>query len=64
MWVFLSPIVVTYAYIFFSGRSRETHVPPSTPTAMLPYRFVSFDTSAKLRRQSLCPLIIHAAPLD
>ena len=31
-------IVVTYAYIFFSGRSSRTHVPPSTPSAMLPYR--------------------------
>ena len=30
-------IVVTYAYIFFSGRSRKSHGSPSTPTGMLPY---------------------------
>ena len=30
-------IVVTYAYIFFSRRSRESHGSPSTPTGMLPY---------------------------
>ena len=30
-------IVVTYAYIFFSRRSRMTHVTPSTLTGMLPY---------------------------
>ena len=40
-WVFgagLSrPVVVTYAYIFFSGRSSLTHIKPSAPTGMLPY---------------------------
>ena len=30
-------IVVTYAYIFFSGRSSKPHGPPSTLSAMLPY---------------------------
>ena len=30
-------IVVTYAYIFFSRRSRMPHDTPSTPTGMLPY---------------------------
>ena len=30
-------IVVTYAYIFFSGRSSNTRVSPSTLSAMLPY---------------------------
>ena len=42
-------IVVTYAYIFFSRRSRRTHVPPSTPTGMLPYHAL---LRPKLRRQS------------
>ena len=32
-----TPIVVTYAYIFFSGRSSIPHGTPSTPSAMLPY---------------------------
>ena len=40
-WVFgagvSTPVVVTHAYIFFSGRSRRTHVLPSAPTGMLPY---------------------------
>ena len=30
-------IVVTYAYIFFSARSSNTHVSPSTLSGMLPY---------------------------
>ena len=40
-WVFgvgvLAPIVVTHAYIFFSGRSSKPHGSPSAPTGMLPY---------------------------
>ena len=40
-WVFgvgiSIPIVVTYAYIFFSRRSSMTHITPSTLAAMLPY---------------------------
>ena len=39
-------IVVTYAYIFFSGRSSRAHAPPSTPSAMLPYRSTSVDPIA------------------
>ena len=37
-------IVVTYAYIFFSHRSRKPHGSPSTLSAMLPYHS-SFDES-------------------
>ena len=40
-WVFgggvSTPLVVTHAYIFFSGRSRKPHDSPSAPTGMLPY---------------------------
>ena len=31
------PLIVTHAYIFFSGRSSMTPVTPSTLSAMLPY---------------------------
>ena len=66
-WVFgarVSPrVVVTYAYIFFSGRSRKPHDSPSAPTGMLPYHSCSC-TSPWFRRQSLCPFIIHATSLD
>ena len=44
-------IVVTYAYIFFSGRSRMPHDTPSTPTGMLPYhayRYASLASAAVL----------------
>ena len=41
-WVFGAgisiPVVVTYAYIFFSGRSSGPPGPPSALAAMLPYR--------------------------
>ena len=33
-------IVVTYAYIFFSGRSSKPHGSPSTQSAMLPYHCI------------------------
>ena len=33
-------IVVTYAYIFFSSRSRTSHGAPSRLTGMLPYRSI------------------------
>ena len=40
-WVFgggvCTPLVVTHAYIFFSGRSRKPRDFPSAPTGMLPY---------------------------
>ena len=40
-WVFgvivSTIIIVTYAYIFVSGRSSKPHGSPSTPTGMLPY---------------------------
>ena len=39
-------IVVTYAYIFFSRRSRESHGSPSTPTGMLPYHANHFASKA------------------
>ena len=44
-------IVVTYAYIFFSGRSSLPHGTPSTLSAMLPYH-TYFRTCPWLRRQS------------
>ena len=40
-WVFgggvCTPLVVTHAYIFFSGRSSAPRGTPSAPTGMLPY---------------------------
>ncbi len=40
-WVFggdvCTSLVVTHAYIFFSGRSSEPRGTPSAPTGMLPY---------------------------
>ena len=48
-WVFgvgvRTPIVVTHAYIFFSGRSSKPRGSPSAPTGMLPYH-ASFDASS------------------
>ena len=38
-------IIVTYAYIFFSRRSRMSHGTPSTLTGMLPYRCISTSHS-------------------
>ena len=35
-----TPLVVTHAYIFFSGRSRMSRDTPSAPTGMLPYHSV------------------------
>ena len=35
---FFIRIIVTYAYIFFSGRSRKPRDFPSQLTGMLPYR--------------------------
>ena len=39
-------IVVTYAYIFFSSRSRNPHRSPSWPTGMLPYRCICMHPTA------------------
>ena len=39
-------IIVTYAYIFFSSRSSNTRVSPSTPTAMLPYHAYLYASQA------------------
>ena len=38
-------IIVTYAYIFFSGRSSKPHGSPSTPSAMLPYQLTTSVSS-------------------
>ena len=46
-----TPVVVTYAYIFFSMRSSEPHGPPSALHGMLPYH-TSKRTCPQLRRQS------------
>ena len=49
-WVFgggvSTPLVVTHAYIFFSGRSRMPPDTPSTLSAMLPYRAYRYAPSA------------------
>ena len=50
-WVFgggvSTPLVVTHAYIFFSGRSRKPRDFPSAPTGMLPYHgMTSMPSSA------------------
>ena len=46
----LSRIIVTHAYIFFSGRSRPAPADPSQPSGMLPYRWLS--ASPGLRRRA------------
>ena len=51
-------IVVTHAYIFVSGRSRESHGSPSTPTGMLPYhatqrRVLGFGDGLDARSSSM-----------
>ena len=50
-WVFgggvCTPLVVTHAYIFFSGRSSMARAIPSAPTGMLPYHdMTSMPSSA------------------
>ena len=49
-WVFgvnvSTLIVVTYAYIFFSGRSSIPHGTPSTLSAMLPYHAYRYASTA------------------
>ena len=49
-WVFgvgiSMPIVVTYAYIFFSNRSSIPYSTPSAPTGMLPYHSCESIVSA------------------
>ena len=49
-WVFgvgvRTPIVVTHAYIFFSGRSSKPRGSPSAPTGMLPYHAALAASSA------------------
>ena len=37
----LTCVIVTYAYIFFSGRSRTSRGAPSRPTGMLPYHNIN-----------------------
>ena len=48
-WVFgvnvSTSIIVTYAYIFFSGRSSTPHSAPSRLTGMLPYRCITTSHS-------------------
>ena len=61
-WVFgggvSTPLVVTHAYIFFSGRSRKPHDSPSAPTGMLPshsmhmHRIPGFGGSLDARSSS------------
>ena len=53
MWGFPAPIVVTYAYICFSGRSNRLHSPSSALTGMLPYRFSSRGFGGVLDARSL-----------
>ena len=42
----LTRVVVTHAYIFFSGRSSKPHGSPSRPTGMLPYHSELTESSA------------------
>ena len=60
---FLAPLVVTYTYICFSGTSRKARAFPSTATGMLPYQSCSKHDSTS-SAPDLCPIIIHAGPLD
>ena len=39
-------VVVTHAYIFFSGRSSMAHATPSAPTGMLPYHSATAESLA------------------
>ena len=49
-WVFggdvCTSLVVTHAYIFFSGRSRKPRGSPSAPTGMLPYHDWTYQPSS------------------
>ena len=55
-----APIVVTYAYICFSHRRSNGGFHGA---AMLPYR-PGFAPGPESSVPGLCPIIIHAAPLD
>ena len=55
-WVFggdvCTSLVVTHAYIFFSGRSSTARAAPSAPTGMLPYHGAHKARRPRLRRRS------------
>ena len=57
--MFLSYIVVTYAYIFFSDRSSNSYKSPSQPVGMLPYHSLaevhSFGSGLDTRLSSTQP---------
>nr|AOE06527.1 hypothetical protein [uncultured bacterium] len=57
---FLARFIVTYAYIFFSNFSNFSYRKIFDDIRMLPYR--SYDLIASVIY--LCPIIIHAQPLD
>ena len=50
-----TPFVVTYAYIFFSGRSRMPRDTPSAPTGMLPYRTAPKRATPRVSVTALMP---------
>ena len=58
-WVFgggvSTPLVVTHAYIFFSGRSRKPRGSPSAPTGMLPYHGARSRASSSASATVLMP---------
>ena len=52
---FFIRIIVTYAYIFFSGRSKVSHGTSSQLTGMLPYRSVLNKTKPIVSATCLIP---------
>ena len=59
---FLARIIVTYAYIFVSNRSRYPRRLSFNAIRMLPYPFTYVKAIASV--VCLCPIIIHAESLD
>ena len=60
----LTPLIVTYTYICFSGRSTGGYPPDSTLTGMLPYRHYNLMYCPASSASALYPIIIHAQTLD
>ncbi|CAN0507263.1 unnamed protein product, partial [Ectocarpus sp. 12 AP-2014] len=59
---FLARIIVTYAYIFVCSSSSIPRRYTFNGTTMLPYPSYKYEVTASVIY--LCPIIIHAEPLD
>jgi hypothetical protein len=47
-WSIVNSIIVTHAYIFFSGNSTVLHNSASTHTRMLPYHSYCYESKASV----------------